>query len=103
MVQEIKNLEEFKQLINGGKPVAVDFHAQWCGPCKVIGPKFIKLAEKFPDIVFAKVDVDEAADVAEEYSIRAMPTFMFFANGEKKDEVVGANAALIEAKLNALL
>ncbi|KAH8552093.1 thioredoxin [Umbelopsis sp. PMI_123] len=102
MVQEIKNLADFKQLINGDKPVAVDFYAQWCGPCKIISPKFEKLAEKFANIIFAKVDVDEGTDIAEEYSIRAMPTFIFFANGEKRDEVVGANAALIEAKLNAL-
>jgi thioredoxin 1 len=57
--QEPKNLAEFTELINQEGVVVVDFHASWCGPCKVIAPKLKKLAEVTPDVVFSKVDVDE--------------------------------------------
>ncbi|KAG2182044.1 hypothetical protein INT43_006970 [Umbelopsis isabellina] len=96
---EPKNLQEFKSLIASDKLTAVDFHAQWCGPCKIVGPKFVKLVEVYPNVQFAKVDVDEGADIAEEYSIRAMPTFLFFKDGVKVGEVVGANIAAVEAKI----
>lgn len=57
--QEPKNLEEFKQLISQDKLVIIDFHASWCGPCKLIAPKLKKFAEQYTDAIFAKVDVDE--------------------------------------------
>lgn len=56
-----KNVEEFEQLIAQDKLVIVDFHATWCGPCKLIAPKLGKFAETYADAVFAKVDVDEVA------------------------------------------
>jgi thioredoxin 1 len=64
-----------------------------CGPCKYIGPIFEKMAEEYPDVAFAKVDVDEAEDVSAACSIRAMPTFQFYRNGEKVDELQGADQA----------
>ncbi|KAI8374448.1 thioredoxin-like protein [Radiomyces spectabilis] len=98
-IVEPKNLQEFNQLINNSKLVVVDFHATWCGPCKLIAPKFAKLVDVYPDVVFAKVDVDEVADVASHVSVRAMPTFMYFINGNKVDEVVGASLKDIEDKI----
>jgi thioredoxin 1 len=56
-----KNLAEFNALINTDKLVVVDFYATWCGPCKLISPKFEKLVDEYPEVVFAKVDVDDAA------------------------------------------
>lgn len=100
--QEPKNLAEFSELISGDKLVLVDFYATWCGPCKLIAPKLKKLAEATPEVTFAKVDVDEVADVAAEQQIRAMPTCLFFKNGQKVGEVVGANYAKIEATLKEL-
>ncbi|CAO3611605.1 unnamed protein product [Mucor fragilis] len=97
--QEPKSLAAFKELIAQDKLVIVDFHATWCGPCKLIAPKLAKFAETYGDAVFAKVDVDEVADVAAEYQVRAMPTIMYFRKGEKLGEVVGANVASIEAKI----
>ncbi|KAI9470985.1 MAG: putative thioredoxin [Benjaminiella poitrasii] len=97
--QEPKTLEQFKALINQDKLVVVDFHASWCGPCKLIAPKFAKFTETYPNAVYAKVDVDEVPDVASEYQVRAMPTIMYFKKGEKIGEVVGANVASIEAKI----
>ena len=59
--QEPKNLEEFRALINQDKLVVVDFHAEWCGPCKLIAPKLEALAKANPEVVFAKVNVDDVA------------------------------------------
>ncbi|KAJ9602888.1 thioredoxin trx1 [Cladophialophora chaetospira] len=84
------------------KLIVLDCFATWCGPCKVIAPEVLKFSnsEEYKDKVdFYKVDVDEVPDVAQELSVRAMPTFMFFKNGEKVDEVVGANSRAIEAAI----
>ncbi|ORZ17912.1 thioredoxin [Absidia repens] len=97
-----KNLAEFNTLIASDKLVVVDFHATWCGPCKLIGPKFEKLVEEYPGVVFAKVDVDDVPDVAAEVGVRAMPTFMFFKNGSKVGEVVGASLPNIVNKIKEL-
>jgi thioredoxin 1 len=59
--QEPKNLAEFQKLINENALVVVDFHATWCGPCKLIAPKLAKFAGENTNVVFAKVDVDEVA------------------------------------------
>lgn len=61
------------------------------GPCKVIAPQLEKMSEEFKDVDFYKLDVDENAAVAGELAVRAMPTFMFFKDGQKLDEVIGAN------------
>ena len=104
MVQEIVKLDDFNALIakssSEGKLLIVDFHAQWCGPCKRIAPTIVAMAEEMKDkCVFAKVDVDAAAEIAEEYEISAMPTFLLFANGGKVDSMTGAS----EAKLRELI
>ncbi|KAI6015638.1 thioredoxin [Pisolithus marmoratus] len=96
MVEEIKSLEEFRQLINGSEPVIIDFYANWCGPCKVISPIFARLSEQFGNVKFRKVNVDEQEQVSQEVGIRAMPTFVIFQNGNKVDELVGANPGKLE-------
>ena len=80
----------------GGKVVIVDFTASWCGPCQRIAPFFAQLAEKYPDAVFVKVDVDENEEVAAECGISAMPTFQAFKDGKKVDELVGASNEKLE-------
>ncbi|KAI4884985.1 hypothetical protein NFI96_020251, partial [Prochilodus magdalenae] len=87
--------EDFEAALRnaGDKLVVVDFTASWCGPCRMIGPYFKKLSQS-PDnknVVFLKVDVDEAQDVASSCGIRSMPTFHFYKNGEKVEEFSGAN------------
>lgn len=67
--------------------VVIDFHATWCGPCKVIAPTFLKLSNTLLHATFLKVDVDKVQAVAQKYSVRAMPTFVFLKAGVKIDEV----------------
>ncbi|KAJ1937141.1 hypothetical protein FBU59_004843 [Linderina macrospora] len=101
-VTEITSLEQFNQFIEKNPKVAVDFTATWCGPCRMIGPVFHKLAETTDGVAFASVDVDKVSDVAQKYRVRAMPTFVFIKNGAKVDELTGANKGGLESKLRSL-
>jgi len=98
-VEKLNTKADFEAALKKGK-VAVDFYADWCGPCRMISPKFIEFANQFADIVFCKVDVDENNEVAESQGISAMPTFKFYHNGEVAFEpVVGASEAKIKDAL----
>jgi thioredoxin 1 len=77
--------------------VVIDFFATWCGPCKRIAPHFEELAKKYhPHIQFLKVDVDESAELASDFDISAMPTFLFLKNGVIVKRVEGADMAALE-------
>ncbi|KFA63650.1 hypothetical protein S40285_03145 [Stachybotrys chlorohalonatus IBT 40285] len=96
MVFEIYSHAEFVEQLKE-PAVVVDCFAPWCGPCRLIAPKVISLAQEYPDFKFVKFDVDELPDLAQELGVRAMPTFMIFRDGKKVDEVVGANpGALVQ-------
>ena len=100
-MQEIKSLSQFNKL-KASNLLIVDFYAVWCGPCKVISPAFHKLSkpyEQSTSIVFAQCDVDKAKDVAQACSIAAMPTFQFFKQGKKVDEVKGADVQQLTTKI----
>ncbi|CAO3643139.1 unnamed protein product [Cunninghamella blakesleeana] len=100
----VTSKQQFDELINGSVPVIVDFYADWCGPCKLIAPKFAKAAEEFKGkVIFAKVNVDDVGDVAQACSIRAMPTFIAYKNGAKAGEVVGANFVNVQKLFESLV
>ncbi|KHN93969.1 Thioredoxin-like protein [Metarhizium album ARSEF 1941] len=85
-VHHINSLAELQALFSSAMYVAVDFSAEWCQPCKMIGPIFQKQAAQHGRpgfLAFAKVDVDRAKEVAEKYRVSAMPTFMFFKEGKQ--------------------
>ncbi|CAG9572656.1 unnamed protein product [Danaus chrysippus] len=94
MAIHIKDADDLKNRLGeaGEKLVVIDFMATWCGPCKMIGPKLEELAGEMADsIVVLKVDVDECEDIATEYNVNAMPTFVFIKNSQKLEEFSGAN------------
>lgn len=71
--------------------VVVDFHATWCGPCKIIGPKLEVLCKENNTMLY-KIDVDEFPDIASEFEIDSLPTILFFKNGKRLpgSRIVGA-------------
>ncbi len=82
-----------------GKIVVVDFTATWCGPCKMMAPFYSELSEKYPQLVFLKVDVDEMPELSSTWDVQSMPTFMFIKNGKQIDKLVGANKSELEKKI----
>lgn len=82
--------ENFEEIVkNSDKPVLVDFWADWCGPCKMLGPVIDELSSETDEVVFAKVNVDDEPDLAGAYGIMSIPTLILFKNGEKSAVSVG--------------
>ncbi|XP_042052931.1 thioredoxin H-type-like [Salvia splendens] len=81
------------------KLIVVDFTATWCGPCKQILPAINEFAEKYTEVDFIKIDVDELDDVAEEYGVQAMPTFILIKKGKQVDKVVGTKKDDLQNKI----
>lgn len=81
----------FKQeVLDSDKPVLVDFFATWCGPCKMMSPIVKQLAEDRTDIKVGKLDIDECLNIAQQYRVMSVPTFLVFKNGQVAGKVVGA-------------
>ena len=96
--KDITTLTDFNAFIGSNKVTVVDFHATWCGPCLRIAP-FVHQKVQETGIALAKVDVDQAADIATKYNITSMPTISFVdRNGKVIETVVGAS----QDKVNTL-
>ncbi|KKQ38887.1 MAG: Thioredoxin [Candidatus Roizmanbacteria bacterium GW2011_GWA2_37_7] len=81
-----------KDVLDGKGFVFVDFYADWCGPCKMTSPIIDELAKTMKEVKFVKVNVDENQQLAGQYSVFSIPTFMIFKNGAMKNQFVGAHS-----------
>lgn len=94
-----------KEVSQSSKPVLVDFWAPWCMPCKILAPTVEKLAQDLAGkIKVAKLNVDEAPEIATELSIMNIPTLILFKNGKEISRMIGVNSKeAIAAKINSIL
>ena len=78
------------EIISGGKTLLLDFFAEWCGPCRMVGPVIDEIAEENPDITVGKVNVDEERELASRYGVFSIPTLVVLKDGEIANKSVGA-------------
>jgi thioredoxin 1 len=93
LVAEITQAE-FPKIINDKKKklAIIDFYAEWCMPCTMMAPVMESMAERNPSIKFAKINVDDANELANEYEVSSIPCIIFFKDGEEVDRIVGSIA-----------
>ena len=91
MVHSVSNLQEFLDVLGDNDDVIVDFWASFCGPCKLIAPYFTDLSKKYTNVVFIKVDIEVADDIARHAGVVSLPTFIKYRRGAKVAQVVGAD------------
>ena len=105
MTIEVNDANFEEVVLQSDKPVLVDFWAEWCGPCRMIGPLVEELAEEYEGkAIMAKMDVDSNPTIPAKYGIRNIPTVLFFKCGEVADKQVGAvPKTVLSEKIDALL
>ena len=105
MAVEITDANFDELVLKSTQPVIVDFWAEWCGPCRMIGPIIDETSTEYNGkAVIGKVDVDSNSGISSQFNVRSIPTILFIKNGEVVDKSVGAvPKATLVAKLEALL
>ncbi|VDO93487.1 unnamed protein product [Soboliphyme baturini] len=88
---QVQDADDFRQrVLQSGKPVIVDFYADWCAPCRLLGPRLESIVDtRLGSLLLAKVNVDENADLAMDYDVQSLPTVIAFKDGDIIDKFIG--------------
>lgn len=97
------NLEKLRKEISAGVSL-IDFYATWCGPCKMVAPIVDEIGKEFPDVKILKVNVDEETEIAANYGVQVIPTFVVVKDGEILDHLSGLvnKTTIVNALIKAL-
>ena len=79
-----------QEVLQADRPVLVDFYADWCGPCKMMGPVVEEISGELDDVKVCKINIDEQMSIAQKYGVMSIPTFIVFKNGDVADKKMGA-------------
>ena len=90
MSLQIINKENFDKIINSNVPVLIDFYADWCGPCRMVGPIVEEIANERDDVIVGKVNVDNDPELAERFNVFNIPTIVVLKDGEEVNRLMGA-------------
>ena len=82
--------ENFREVVSSDKPVLLDFYADWCGPCRMVGPIVEEIANEHPEYVVGKINVDEEGALAQEFGVMSIPTLVVMKDGKVVRQVAGA-------------
>lgn len=77
------------EVLNSSKPVLLDFYADWCGPCRMVGPIVSEIAEERSDIKVGKINVDEQAELATQFGVMSIPMLVVIKNGKISNQIIG--------------
>ncbi len=104
-MKTVENSDDYKALLAQGKPILLDFYADWCGPCQSLLPTVDKLSKEFEGkIEIQKVNVDQNRELAANFGVRSIPALFFIKDSEVVDKSVGIQPeAILREKLGALL
>lgn len=101
MIGDLKSRQELLKEFKSDQLIVVEFYASWCGNCKAIDPTYIKWSEAYTDVKFFRSNVDFAQDLATEYGVAVMPTFIFFRDGDVLEKIVGPKVDQIQEQLDS--
>ncbi len=90
MSLQMINKENFDEIINSNVPVLIDFYADWCGPCRMVGPIIEEIAEERDDVIVGKINVDNDPELAERFNVFSIPTIVVLKDGEEVNRIMGA-------------
>jgi len=104
---DVKGLKNLLEVVDNGnandcKAIILKFGASWCGPCKRMSPVMDTLSRSYPNVLFFKVDVDEQPELAQQFKVSTMPTFVFIINKQVVHTFSGAKAELLKASVKEL-